>query len=412
MIAERYNKNTDEDKLTGHFFGTLRYTSFEKILKPLLVNCIRTAELADKVKKIRGGYWGDKIHFWPYDSPAEIDVLLDFDEILIGVEVKYQSGLSGDNQLEREAEILNQKANGREKILILLAPETKCREIVKKTRRRNIFNEFGVNLCSIWWEDVYDELTKLQLKDYDALIAEDLVKLLRLKGFESFRSFDVSVELDDFSKDFFTSDEEVTNLTDLTGKDYDKIIKKAFEIAADTHKHVNLFIELCKNLGEEPDINYKHWNKRNSGGFLSWFEKKVPLSWSTFYLILFFERKDNLTKNSVYVMEINLLYPRVVVARFIYPYKIDYDKLLYRKIDAPDLGLYDIYHFPINNKDDKYSLEKINGFTKVKLPKEERYNYFEASHAWFAEIPLSEINAGNIQEKIFGTFDKLAALKS
>jgi len=205
LIAERYNKNTDEDKLTGHFFGTLRYTSFEKILKPLLVNCIRTAEFANKIKKIRGGYWADKIHFWPYDSPAEIDVLLDFEEILIGVEVKYQSSESGLNQLEREAEILQNKANGREKILILLAPESTCLEIVTNRRRKNIFNEFGVNLSYISWENVSDELNKLQLTDFDALIAEDLIKLLKLKGFESFRSFKFNTKLNS-SKDFWSFD--------------------------------------------------------------------------------------------------------------------------------------------------------------------------------------------------------------
>lgn len=208
MIAELYGKieNNKEDELTGNFFGTLRYTGFEKILQPLFVRCIRPAELADKVKKIRGGYWGDKVYFWPYDSPAEIDVLLDFEEILIGVEVKYQSSESGLNQLEREAEILQNKANGREKILILLAPESTCLEIVTNRRRKNIFNEFGVNLSYISWENVSDELNKLQLTDFDALIAEDLIKLLKLKGFESFRSFNISIELDDFSKAFFTSD--------------------------------------------------------------------------------------------------------------------------------------------------------------------------------------------------------------
>ena len=205
MIAELRGKieNNKEDELTGNFFGTLRYTGFEKILQPLFVRCIRPAELANKVKKIRGGYWGDKIRFWPYDSPAEIDVLLDFEEILIGVEVKYQSNLSGDDQLEREAEILQKKANGREKILILLATESKCHEIITKTRRRNIFNEFGVNLSYISWEDVSDELIKLQLTDFDALIAEDLIKLLRLKGFESFRSFEFDVDLNN-AKDFWT----------------------------------------------------------------------------------------------------------------------------------------------------------------------------------------------------------------
>ena len=207
MIAELRGKieNNLEDELTGNFFGTLRYSGFEKILQPLFVKCIRPIEFADKIKMIRSGYWADKIYFWQYDSPAEIDVLLDFDEILIGVEVKYQSNLSTEDQLEREAEILQNRANGREKILILLAPESKCHEIVTKTRRRNIFNEFGVNLCSISWEDVSDELTKLRLKDYDALIADDLIKLLRLKGFESFRSFEFDMELNN-AKDFWTFD--------------------------------------------------------------------------------------------------------------------------------------------------------------------------------------------------------------
>ena len=192
MIAELRGKieNNKEDELTGNFFGTLRYTGFEKILQPLFVRCIRPAELANNVKKIRGGYWGDKIHFWPYDLLGEIDVLLDFEEILIGIEVKYQSGLSSDDQLEREAKILQNKANGREKILIFLAPKSTCLEIVTNRRRKNIFNEFGVNLGYISWENVFDELNKLQLTDFDALIAKDLIDLLKLKGFESFRSFD------------------------------------------------------------------------------------------------------------------------------------------------------------------------------------------------------------------------------
>ncbi len=207
MIAELCGKieNNKEDELTGNFFGTLRYTGFEKILQPLLVKCIRPAELANMIKNIRGGYWDDKISFWPYDSPAEIDVLLDFEEILIGIEVKYQSGLSGDDQLEREAEILNRKANYREKILILLAPKETCFKIVTETRRKNIFNDFGVNLCYISWEDILNWLKKLSLTDFDALIADDLIKLLKLKGFESFRSFEVVGELKS-SKNLWTFD--------------------------------------------------------------------------------------------------------------------------------------------------------------------------------------------------------------
>jgi len=408
LIAELRGKieNNKEDELTGNFFGTLRYTGFEKILQPLFVRCIRPAELADELKNIRGGYWGDKIHFWPYDSPAEIDVLLDFEEILIGVEVKYQSSESGLNQLEREAEILQNKANGREKILILLAPESTCLEIVTNRRRKNILDEFGVNLSYISWENVSDELNKLQLTDFDALIAKDLIDLLKLKGFESFRSFDISIKLDDFSKDFFISDEEAIN---LKGKDYDKIIKKAFEIAVDTHKHVYLLIKLCKSLCEETDNKYEPLIFSGNKYFIHWLsdtdsDVKWPdwLSWSTKFFVLPFKLKENENGKSIYVMEINLYYPRVTVAKFIYKNKFNYSKL---KISNND---FDKYSLPIDVVDDKYLHNKINGFTKVTPLK---FNS-ELSHAWFAEFPLSEINAGNVQEKIFGTFDKLAALKS
>lgn len=408
MIAEIYGKieNNKEDELTGNFFGTLRYTGFEKILQPLLIKCIRPDELADKLKNIRGGYWADKIYFWHYDSPAEIDVLLDFEEILIGIEVKYQSGLSGDDQLEREAKILKRKANGREKILILIAPESKCHEIVTKTRCRNIFNEFGVNLSYISWEDVSDELTKLSLKEnFDVLIAEDLINLLWLKGFESFRSFDVSVELDDFLKDFFTSDEEVNN---LTGKEHDKIIKKAFDTAVETHKKVYQFIKLCRSLCKESDSNYEPLIFSGSQYFLHWLSDddsepiKWPdwLSWSTKFFVLPFRLKDNENGKSVYVMEINLFYPRITVARFVYKDEMNYSKIKISNRNSKD---FDEYSLLIDNVDDP----PINEFIKVKSPK----NYSKLSYAWFVAFPLSDINGNNVKEKIFGTFDKLAELK-
>ena len=191
--------------------------------------------------------------------------------------------------------------------------------------------------------------------------------------------------------------------------DMDKKILDAFEIAAKTHDNIGKLIKSCKNLCKKSDSNYEHWKKK--GDFLHWFESAEPRSWSTWLIMSFFKRKDNATKDSVYVMEINLYYPRITVSRFIYPYRVDYDEILNRSTGS-SLALYDIYNWPVNNVDDKYFLEKINGFTKITMPNDSKYNKFGASHAWFAEFPLSEINAGNIQEKIFGTFDKLAALKS
>ena len=49
------------------------------------------------------------------------------------------------------------------------------------------------------------ELKKLSLTDFDALIADDLIKLLNLKGFENFRSFEVAGELKS-SKNLWTFD--------------------------------------------------------------------------------------------------------------------------------------------------------------------------------------------------------------
>lgn len=186
----------------------------------------------------------------------------------------------------------------------------------------------------------------------------------------------------------------------------DKTIAQAFDIAVETHENIGKLIKRCKSICKES--SYEHWKKK--GDFLHWFESTEPRSWSTWLIISFFKRKIDVTKNSIYVMEINLYYPRITVSRFIYPYKVDYDEVLSRSTGS--LALYDIYNWPVNNLDNKYSHEKINGFTKITMPNDSKYNKFGSSHAWFAEFPLSEIKADNVKEKIFGTFDKLAELDS
>ncbi len=193
MIAELHGKleNHMEDELTGNFFGTIRYVDAEKIFRPLFEKCIRPTNFADAAKKIEDGWWADKIKFWPHDTLGEIDVLLNFDKILIGVEVKYQSGESGTNQLDREADILQRKAGDKDKILILLAPESRCLDVVTPARQKIIFDKFGVRLGYVAWEDIFDELKNFQAHSpLEKLIVDDLTKLLTRKGFDRFRSFD------------------------------------------------------------------------------------------------------------------------------------------------------------------------------------------------------------------------------
>ena len=196
MIAELHGKleNHMEDELTGNFFGTLRYVEAEKILRPLFEKCIRPAELAATVNKITDGWWADKIKFWSYDKLGEIDVLLDFDRVLIGVEVKFLSGESGANQLDREANILQRKAGSREKLLILLAPETTCLNVVTPARQKIILKKFGVKLGWVAWEDFFDVLKTFKpATNLEQLIIDDLANLLAQKKFNRFRSFDMTL---------------------------------------------------------------------------------------------------------------------------------------------------------------------------------------------------------------------------
>ena len=196
MLAEIYGKleNHMEDELTGNVFGTLRYTSFNKIFKQLLKNCIRPKNISAVIDKINCEFWGDKIKFWSYDKQGEIDVLITFDKVIIGVEVKYLSGLSGANQLEREAEIIARKSYGREKILLFLAPEGTCLDVVTADYRQKIFDEYGVQLCYIAWEDFFDAIKILandaNLNPYEKIIVDDLIKILTLKEFARFKSFE------------------------------------------------------------------------------------------------------------------------------------------------------------------------------------------------------------------------------
>ena len=178
--------------------------------------------------------------------------------------------------------------------------------------------------------------------------------------------------------------------------DMDKTIKRAFDIAVETHENIAKLIKRCKSLCRES--GYEHLKKGRERDFITWFDMIEPRSWSTRWFILPFRRKDS-EKKAVYVMEINLYFPRVTVGKFVYEYTLDYSNID-RDIDS--------YSLPVDEYRDEYLYEEINGFTKATL----RANKSWANCIWFTEFPLSEITADNIQEKIFGTFDKLAELKS
>lgn len=203
-----------EDKLTGDFFGALRYIPFNKAAKNILLNTNILREdfsyVLEVINALDIDYWDSSIQFWPYDSLGELDVLLEFEDIVIGIEVKLYSGLSSDDdvdnsdcdcvmesnhQLSRESRILKKKIAGTNKpaLLIFIAPEYTCYSICKEAYARNIIED-GVILGYLSWEEILVALAKIvyteELNKYEELIIKDLIVLLKRKGLERFKSFE------------------------------------------------------------------------------------------------------------------------------------------------------------------------------------------------------------------------------
>lgn len=214
MIAEIYGKISStgsnlsdrlEDKLTGDIFGTLRYLPFDLGIGPIL-SAAHSLELSELMAENASPAY--KMHFWPYHPDGELDVRIDLDNAIIGIEVKYQSPLSSDdeadysndsgeevdkfsdNQLSRESRIVRDIAGPFKKaFLVLVASDRDCTEIICDVTGRNLIED-SVELGYISWQDVL--LILKQQHSGDALhtcILEDMVALLEKKGFDKFHGF-------------------------------------------------------------------------------------------------------------------------------------------------------------------------------------------------------------------------------
>jgi len=217
MIAELHGKISStgsnlndklEDNLTGNIFGSLRYLPFELGIAPVL-SAARIPELSAAVAEYGSNIWADRISFWPYHPLGELDARIDLDNAVIGIEVKYQSPLSSDdeadyshevggeldrtsnNQLGRESKIVRELALPDKKaFLILVACDGECENIVSDVRARNLIED-GVALGYISWQEI---LLILEREDssnpFYTCILGDMVALLKRKGFERFHGFD------------------------------------------------------------------------------------------------------------------------------------------------------------------------------------------------------------------------------
>lgn len=194
MIAEIYHKfSTDlEDVLTGDFFGVMRYMPFNRGLNQIFKNYAVSED--PQVTHILSNAADDDFNFefWKRSENGlvEIDGFIPLTSVEIGIEVKYRSGLSGGDQLEKEAQVLDEWCNGKEKLLILIGEAEEAKAIYIENKDKRVFRD--VHLAYLSWQDILLGLDQVLISSsYEKKMIEDLKTLLREKGFVSFEGFSI-----------------------------------------------------------------------------------------------------------------------------------------------------------------------------------------------------------------------------
>ena len=194
MRAEIYHKfSTDlEDVLTGDFFGAMRYMPFNRGLNQIFKNYAVSED--PQVTHILSNAADDDFNFefWKRSENGlvEIDGFIPLTSVGIGIEVKYRSGLSGGDQLEKEAQVLDEWCNGKEKLLILIGEAEEAKAIYIENKDKRVFGD--VHLAYLSWQDILLGLDQVLISSsYEKKMIEDLKTLLREKGFVSFEGFSI-----------------------------------------------------------------------------------------------------------------------------------------------------------------------------------------------------------------------------
>ena len=194
MIAEIYHKfSTDlEDVLTGDFFGAMRYMPFNRGLNQIFKNYAVSED--PQVTHILSNAADDDFNFefWKRSENGlvEIDGFIPLTSVGIGIEVKYRSGLSGGDQLEKEAQVLDEWCNGKEKLLILIGEAEEAKAMYIENKDKRVFRD--VHLAYLSWQDILLGLDQVLISSsYEKKMIEDLKTLLREKGFVSFEGFSI-----------------------------------------------------------------------------------------------------------------------------------------------------------------------------------------------------------------------------
>jgi hypothetical protein len=217
MLAEIYNKISRsgsnlsdrlEDQLTGDIFGAIRYLPFDTGIRPVLsqVHFISEGIEAKWEHSFENTTGYDyEVEFWRRHAEGEIDLIVTLPDSVIGIEVKYRSGLSSDDedleelvdpeesrhQLIRYSRMLEDIGGTKNKYLVFLAPY-QMMSLVRKSIVDRSLNVSNVHLGFLSWQDVLESLESIGLESLEMgqqTIIRDLIDLLIKKEFYRFSGF-------------------------------------------------------------------------------------------------------------------------------------------------------------------------------------------------------------------------------
>ena len=412
MVEEFYGKisrsgsnlsDNLEDKLTGDFFGTFRYMDFCDGLQPILCGALHKSEkhqeesqtaiqLIENVKctNIREEY----IKFWPKHDRVELDVLLEVDNCCIGIEVKLNSGLSSDDQLIREAEILCDLAKDKEKILLFIAGHESCVSVYRAYK--DVIRKQGVCFVFASWEDILESMKDLlnggkgsKYTFGQRLMISDLVRLLKRKGFDTFLSMTNGISNESIEKDeYFMADHH---------KDYRTNYKNAAFVVFMTYKNVDKLLKAINSKSQECGYTFIKRHEETCAGI-------VDDLWLTFSK----EANSGSGDTSLYAVNIFLTNtneehpsdPTFSVLRYVSSNAVSKNltgKELVKAIDENGDTEMDVCDIVVNGITRKLRRRGIKNTKK----------YSDLQCCYYVDLPLMSISKEDIKQ-IFRIFDKLS----
>ena len=412
MVEEFYGKisrsgsnlsDNLEDKLTGDFFGTLRYMDFCDGLQPILCGALRKSDeeqgasqtAIQLIANVNCTNIRDEEHikFWPKHDLGELDVLLEFDNCCIGIEVKLNSGLSSDDQLIREAEILCDLAKDKEKILLFIAGHESCVSVYRAYK-----DVIRKDVCFVFasWEDILESMKDLlnggkgsKYTFGQRLMISDLVRLLKRKGFDTFLSMTNGISNESIEKDeYFMADHH---------KDYRTNYKNAAFVIFMTYKNVDKLLKAINSKSQECGYTFIKRHEETCAGI-------VDDLWLTFSK----EANSGSGYTSLYAVNIFLTNtneehpsdPTFSVLRYVSSNAVSKNltgKELVKAIDENGDTEMDVCDIVVNGITRKLRRRGINNTKK----------YSDLQCCYYVDLPLMRISKEDIKW-VFHIFDELS----